>query len=85
MFVSRHPWSLSGRAAVNHGQSGVATTLQFSTVDAHLAAGRLQLQQFEFGGAGWELQDQQVVRRFRAEPQAAGRQKRRHVAMQIRD
>ena len=59
MFVSRHPWSLSGRAAVNHGQSGVATTLQFSTVDAHLAAGRLQWQQLELRCPGRKLQQQE--------------------------
>ena len=58
MFVSRHPWSLSGRAAVNHGQSGVATTLQFSTVDAHLAAGSLQRLHLEFRCSRGKLQHQ---------------------------
>ena len=59
MFVSRHPWSLSDRAAVNHGQSGVAAILQFSIIAVSSTAGRLQRLQLEFRCSRWELQHQQ--------------------------
>ena len=59
MFVSRHPWSLSDRAAVNHGQSGVASILQFSIIAVASAAGRLQRLQLELSCPSRKLQQQE--------------------------